>query len=232
MHTLQKKKVFNVKNVYNSSNFKKLTGLAKELYDEASSNNTIFINENDYNELYDKGTFQASVFVDNVKSVKIIDKELESLNYNTINVKDTLTKNYTAYNVISLTVIKILYVISIIILFFVCYAVIKIILNSRKKYFSIIRILGATKGVCKDLLNIELLVDVNISYLIIIVLIMLTKRNIINIDYLDTLIKYLKLKDYIILYIVLILMSLLISMRYSRKIFKYSPLETERREDL
>ncbi len=225
-------KVFNVKNVYNSSNFKKLTGLAKELYDEASSNNTIFINENDYNELYDKGTFQASVFVDNVKSVKIIDKELESLNYNTINVKDTLTKNYTAYNVKSLTVIKILYVISIIILFFVCYAVIKIILNSRKKYFSIIRILGATKGVCKDLLNIELLVDVNISYLIIIVLIMLTKGNIINIDYLDTLIKYLKLKDYIILYIVLILMSLLISMRYSRKIFKYSPLETERREDL
>jgi hypothetical protein len=125
---------------------------------------------------------------------------------------------------------KVVFIISIVVLFFISYFIIKMILKSRNIYYSTIRILGTTRKTCKSLLQIELLNDEVIAYFIFLIIIKLCKIKVININTINEIIKYLNVKDYIVLFIILIVMSYLISARYSRSLFKRSALETYREE--
>ena len=86
--------------------------------------------------------------------------------------------------------------------------------------------LGATRKICKDLLIIELLNVANIAYFTFLILIYMNYSNIINVGFIDTIIDYLKLSDYLLLYLILLGMSLLISMKFSKKLFKRSAITT------
>ena len=50
--------------------------------------------------------------------------------------------------------------------------------------------------------------------------------NIFDVKFVHTIINYLKVKDYIILYVILITMSYLISMKFAKKLFKKSAMVT------
>ena len=115
-------------------------------------------------------------------------------------------------------------------LFFISYFVIRIILKSRNTYFSIIRILGATKKNAKQLLEIELLTVSNIAYFIFLILLYLHQEKIVTIKFATTIMKYLTFNDYLLLYIIITLMSYFISVRFARKIFKNSAMNTLREE--
>ena len=146
------------------------------------------------------------------------------MGYNTLKVKDTLVKDSTSQMVkIFKTIVTICLVLT---LFFISYFVIRIILKSRTVYFSTIRMLGATRKICKDLLIIELLNVANIAYFTFLILIYMNYSNIINVGFIDTIINYLKLSDYLLLYLILLGMSLLISMKFSKKLFKRSAITT------
>ena len=124
----------------------------------------------------------------------------------------------------------ILTIILIITLFFISYFVIRIILKSRNVYYSTIRMLGATKRISIQLLIIELLTVFNTSFIIFLISIYLNYIKVINIGFLNTILEYLKLKDYITLYIILVIMSLLISIKFSKKLFKKSAISTIKEE--
>ena len=111
-------------------------------------------------------------------------------------------------------------------LFIISYFVTKVILKSRQVYFSTIRMLGSTKKVCKKLLSIELLVISNIAYLFFIATIVLTKFNIIKLSQFKLILDYFGIYEMISLYILINLMSYLISVKYSKKIFKKSVIST------
>ena len=117
-------------------------------------------------------------------------------------------------------------IIVVVVLFFVAYFVIKIILKSRNVYFTTLRILGASKSVCKNILNIELINISNLTYFAFLILIILTKNNILNLEYLKELITYLEVKDYIVLYIILVTMSYILSLKFAKKLFKESAVKT------
>ena len=119
-----------------------------------------------------------------------------------------------------------------IILFFISYFIIKIILKSRNVYFSTIRILGATRKDAKSLLKIELFTVLNIAFGFTILLIILINNNTINNEYIRDLLTFLKLRDYIIAYIILVIISLLISNAYAKKLFKKSAMNTYRDEEV
>ena len=116
------------------------------------------------------------------------------------------------------------------VLFFISYFIIKIILKSRNTYFSVLRMLGANKNVCKQLLIIELLVITNLSYFLFLALAELNKTNFLNINFINTVNTYFKLNDYIVLYLILTIMSLLISIKYANKLFKNSVMSVYREE--
>ena len=213
----------NVSKVYNKNNMKKLLGL-----DFKENNGNIYINSEDYNKLFNKGNYQSSVFVKDVQDVRNTISSLEDVGFKTLYVKDTLvTGGYEQVTKIMGTVTKIVLIITI---FFISYFVINIILKSRNEYFGVIRMLGATKKVSKELLIIELLTVSNLAFFSFMIFIYLNSIHIINFEFINTILTYLNFKDYAILYIVLIMMSYLISQKFSKKLFKKSAISTIKEE--
>lgn len=209
-----------VTKTYSKQNIESMLGLN----DFDRNNGKVFISEEDYNNLFNKDNYQSSVFV---KDPMKIDKTVESLNelgYKTLAIKDTLV-TYGASQMIRIMK-SVVTIILVIVLFFISYFVIRVILKSRNKYFSTIRMLGATKKVSKQLLVIELLTVSNLAYFSFMFLIYLNSIGVINVGFMNTILTYLKFSDYLILYIILILMSYLISQKFSKKLFKKSAIST------
>ena len=209
-----------VTNTYDKKTMNKLLGINE--YD--SSNGSIYISVNDYNKLFNKDNFQSSVFVRDIKSIETTNAELTKLGYKSLMIKDTLVKNGSTEIIrIMGTVVTIILVF---VLFFISYFVIRVILKSRNKYFSTIRMLGATKKISKQLLVMELLAVSNLAYFSFLLMIYLNKLNIISVKFINTILTYLSFKDYLILYIILTMMSYLISQKFAKKLFKNSAIST------
>lgn len=204
---------------YNKNNFNSLTQLN---YDEY--NGAVFINPEDFESLFKGENYQASVFVKDDKLVKETESQLKKLGFDTFYILDGVSEDIGT-KIIRITKLIVLSIL-IIVLFFVSYFVIKLILKSRNVYFSTIRMLGSSSKTAKNLLDIELNMISNISYLIFIGLILLSKTNLVNFEYIRDLAEFLTIKEYIIIYVILVLMSYLTSTRYASKLFKKSAMNT------
>lgn len=220
MYTNKEISLSNVK-VYNKNNFKKIFGSE---YDDMD---TIYLSNNDYDKLYkNNNIYQVSLFV---KDVRNIDKTMNDLNdyvsfsLNSVKQDGALVQVIKIVKTIIITVL-------VIVLFFVSYFVIKLIMKSRNKYFTTIRILGGSYIEVKRLLQIELLNVTNIVYLVFLVISLLIKNDIIVSESIKNMLFYINLKEYVIVYLILSLMSYLTSSRYSRKIFKRSVITTYNEE--
>lgn len=210
--------------LYKKSNFESLLGLK----DYEQEERTIFINPEDYHKLFHQNMYQASVFVEDSRDVEEVQKNLQELGIKSLAIKDTLV-NDGMLEVLRIfkTVVTIVVVIA---LLFVSYFVIKIILKSRNVYFSTIRMLGASSKVCKNLLVIELFVVSNLAFFFFIGLILLVRNGVFTSDYLSNLITYLSLRDYTLLYIILVAMSYLTSLKFAKSIFKKSAMNSFKEE--
>lgn len=221
---------FKIEKTYNQKNIKnilELNNYKKEDFEEVY-NGIIYINPIDYNKMFDKGTYQMSVYVNDIENIGSVAKRLENAGYRTLKVKDALVDEGA---VEIMKIFKLIVTCALVfVLFFISYFIIKIILKSRNSYFSVLRMLGASKNVCLELLIIELLVITNLSFFIFIGLAEFNKTSLLNIKLIDTVNTYFRFNDYIILYVVLILMSLLISVKYAAKLFKNSVMSVYREE--
>ena len=214
----------NINKTYKKSNMKKILGI--DFND--LTNGGLYININDYNKLYNKGNYQSSVFVKDAKLVNNVANKLNENGYKTLVIKDTLLNNGMAeFTKIMTTVSTIILLVA---LFFISYFVINIILKSRNVYFSTIRILGSSKKIAKQLLIIELFIVSNLAYFSFIIFIYLNSIGVLNIGFVKTILDYLTLKDYIVLYLILSVMSYLISKKFSKKLFKKSAISTIKEE--
>ena len=220
MYTNKEISLSNVK-VYNKNNFKKIFGSE---YDDMD---TIYLSSNDYDKLYkNNNIYQVSLFV---KDVRNIDKTMNELNdyvsfsLNSVKQDGALVQVIKIVKTIVITVL-------VIVLFFVSYFVIKLIMKSRNKYFTTIRILGGSYIEVKRLLQIELLNVTNIVYLVFLVISLFIKNDIIVSESIKNMLFYINLKEYVIVYLILSVMSYLTSSRYSRKIFKRSVITTYNEE--
>lgn len=206
------------KNIYN------LTGYKYEDY-----NTCIFINDKDYNNLFDKGYFQSSVFVKDEKNVRETINELNNLGYKTLYIADTL--QYDSSFGFGVDILKVCSLaILLICLFFISYFIIRLVLKSRNVYYSTLRILGSTLSATNDLLRIELLTISHTVFLTFTVFILLNYYSVIDVLNIKTLCNYITVGNYIIIYICLLCMTLLIANRYSRKLFKNTVMNTYREE--
>lgn len=219
---LSVEKYYNIKNI---TSILSLPNYKKE--DFGNYNGIIFINKEDYNSLYNKATYQVSVYV---KDVRIIDGTLNTLkkDYNTLAIKDVLVQQEA---VVIVRILKIIVTIILVVaLFFITYFVIKLILKSRNIYYTTIRMLGSSKKVARQLLVIELFVISNLAYFSFMGCLYLNKINIISYNLFNTINDYLIFKDYLLLYIILIILSFLTSEKYAAKIFKNSVMNSYREE--
>ena len=217
---------------YNKKNFKTLTGITEGEDPFNMYNGAIFVNNEEYQRIFEKNSYQSSVFIKDVKEKDAVIQALQDNGYTTLYVKDCL-QSYSGGSDVITEVIGIGFLAAVAIaLFFISYFIIKIILKSRNVYFSTIRILGATRKNAKSLLRIELFAIMNIAYAGVLGVIALIKNNIIMNDYLQSMITYLEPKDFVLAYLLLFIISMLISNRYSKKLFKKSAMNTYRDEEV
>ena len=213
-----------VADVYTKKTFEKLTGVK----DFESNNGAIYINPADYSTLFNKGNYQATVYVKNLKELSGTKDALQTMGFTTLSMKDAMM-NYVD-DVVSIIQVPIAIVI-VIALFFIAYFVIRLILRSRVSYFSILRMLGLARKNIRRILDVELFVVINIAYAMFLAVVVLVNMGIIHVEYLRTLVEYLQVTDYVILYAILILMGYLISGKFARSLFKKTAMGSFREEE-
>jgi len=215
-----------ISNTYTKSNFKRLTGLDK--YD--NNRYKIFINTDDFNSLYDKPTYQSSVFVKDKKLAEQTITDLDNLGITAKKVTDFTVDTGQIYKRIIKIIKVIVTIILIIVLFFISYIIIKIILKSRNIYYTTLRMLGATYKNVRRILDIELFINSTTAYTVLMLIIYGVKANIINNEQIAQLSEYLGAKEYVLMYIVLIAISRLISIKFAQKLFKNTAINTYNEE--
>lgn len=204
---------------FTKSNLKKLTGYTDYSYYQ----NAIIINPDDYNSLYDKPSYQSSVYV---KDASIIDQtmsELENLGLKPKKATDFKVEYENESQIVKIfKVVVTIFVI--IVVFFISYLIISIILKSRNIYYTTLRMLGATSKSTRKILNIELFINSTLSYLMVLTFGYLVKQDIIKIEFIANLIKYITLNECILMYLILFIVTQLIARKFAKKIFKSSAM--------
>ena len=215
-----------IKNTFSKNSFNRLTGYKSfDRYREA-----IFVNKEEYESLFNKPSYQSSVYVKNTENIDGTVQELENLGLDAKKITD-YKKDATSSNQQVVKLIKtIVTIILVIVLFFVSYFIIRIILKSRNIYYTTLRMLGSTYRDVKQILTIELLVNSSIAYIVALILFTIIKNNIIKFTYLPILMKYLEIKEYVLIYIILLLISILISRKVSKSLFKDTAINTYNEE--
>lgn len=217
---------FTVGAVYNKDNLSYHLGL--DNFDDISG--SLFLNPADYDEMFDKGNFQSSVLTKDYKLAKQTAKEITKAGYTAFRVNDGVISFMGEFEIIRDTLFKVLLVVMMAVLFFITYFITKLILKSRNTYFSTIRMLGATKGNCSNLLKTELFVVFNLAFGLCMGVLALTKMEIIKSAYLQQLVDFLKGPDLIVLYVVLCAMAILLATRYARQLFKKTAMNAYKEE--
>lgn len=213
-----------ISDTYSKKTFEKKTGIS----DYEGNNGTIYINQADYDTLFDKGNFQATIYADDVESMDATLNALQTMGYVTLPLKDTLINLFNELT----SIIKVpMTVILIVALFFIAYFVIRLILKSRSVYFSILRMLGLAKKNIRRILDVEMLLIVNIAYAVFLACVIAVNTQILNVEYITNLIAYMRVTDYIILYVVLLVMAYLISGKFAARLFKKTAMGTYREEE-
>lgn len=209
---------------YGEKTFKKKTGLTNL----AEHDGEIYINKMDYRRLYEKGSFQASVFVDDTKNAEGMKDMLERGGYHVLVLKDHIY-NFISGDLVSAIQLPVAVMVSIAV-FFIAYFVVRIILKSRGIYFATLRMIGMDKRSAHRIMRVELILVSMISYALFLLFIYLNKLGILHSDRLTEYLTYLTLRDYVILAAILLAMAMLISARFMKSIFSSSAMSTYREE--
>ena len=207
-----------IADTYTDKTYRNLTG--NDDYDMYSG--ATFINTEDYNKLFDKGNFQCSVYVKDPKTLDETNAAIKRLGYVTLPLKSTVVVEGQDVEQMIKVPITILIIIAI---FAISYLVAGLILRSRTIYFSILRMLGMAK---RDLRKV--MIVMNIAFAIFLGVVYLVSNDYISISYLKTLVGYMTLRDYIILYVLTGFMAIMISSWFSRKLFKKTAMGNFREE--
>ena len=223
---------YTVDKIITDKNCKELVGIPKDEYDMYY--NCVFISKNDFRELFDKGFYQISAYMVNEQDSEETLAALNEKGFTTLALKDSLTDMTGGFNVVISLMTYGRLLLEFLILFFIAYAVIRLIMRSRNSYYSTLRILGATKSNTDTILRVELILMMLIAYGVDIAFVVLMNKGIIqelihkDLEEVTKLLFYLTPLDYGILGGILLLMSLLIANRYSRHIFTKSAMKAFR----
>ncbi len=209
---------------YGEKTFERKTGL-KNL---GEHDGEIYINPIDYRRLYEKGSFQTSVFVDDTKNMEGMKDMLERGGYHTLVLKDHIF-NFMNSDLVSVIQLPMAVIICIAV-FFIAYFVIRLILKSRGVYFATLRMLGMGKKPAKRIMRVELVLVCMIAFALFGVFIFLNYKGVMWTDKLMDYITYLTVRDYAVLAVILLIMAVLISGRFMRSIFKNSAMGSYREE--
>ena len=180
--------------------------------------------------MFDEPSYQASVYVKEKETIDETMAELTDIGLSAKKASDFEINYYEETNKIIKVVRTVVTIVVLIVLFFISYFIIRVILKSRNTYFTTLRMLGANVKTIRRVLDIELFNVYTIAYTTIMILVYLVHKNIISVTLITNILKHLAIKEYIIIYVCLAVMSILLSRKVSRKIFKKTAILTYNEE--
>ncbi len=233
-----KQLVYNVKNIYfrdtttvvsvatyTKNNYKNLLGIDKP-FEDISGN--IYINDEEYNSLFMKENYQSTVYIDERKNADEAVSWLKDNGYTVVSLAKAKTQ-FIDTDILNIVTVP-LNVAIVVGIFFICYFVIRLILRSRSTYFSTLRLICLDIKSIKQILDIELIFIINIAYFILVAFIRLVQTKVLKISFLVEIFDFIKIQDYIILYVIVVCLAYIISRKFSKKLFKKSAMSTFREE--
>ncbi len=233
-----KQLVYNVKNIYfkdtitvvsintyTKNNYKRLLGIDKP-FEDVSGN--IYINDEDYNSLFMKENYQSTIYINERKNADEAVSWLKNNGYTVVSLAKAKTQ-FIDTDILNIVTVP-LNVAIVVGIFFICYFVIRLILRSRSTYFSTLRLICLDIRSIKQILDIELIFIINIAYFMLVAFIRLVQTKVLNISFLVEIFDFIKIQDYIILYIIVVCLAYVISRKFSKKLFKKSAMSTFREE--
>lgn len=233
-----KQLVYNVKNIYfrdtttvvsvatyTKNNYKNLLGIDKP-FEDISGN--IYINDEDYNSLFMKENYQSTVYINERKNADEAVSWLKDNGYTVVSLAKAKTQ-FIDTDILNIVTVP-LNVAIVVGIFFICYFVIRLILRSRSTYFSTLRLICLDIKSIKQILDIELIFIINIAYFMLVAFIRLVQTKVLKISFLVEIFDFIKIQDYIILYVIVVCLAYIISRKFSKKLFKKSAMSTFREE--
>ncbi|MBQ6402211.1 MAG: ABC transporter ATP-binding protein/permease [Firmicutes bacterium] len=212
-----------IADTYDDKTFSKLTG--RDDFDTYAG--AIFISQADFDQLFAKGNYQCSVYIKEPKKLDETNAAIRALGYKTLPLKDTIVVEGQDVQDMIRVPITILIILAI---FCIAYLVAGLILRSRTTYFSILRMLGMARRDIRRILDVEILLVMNIAFAIFLATVYVVQQGYLKIPYLKTLVDYMTVRDYIILYVLTGFMAFLISGWFSRRLFKKTAMGSFREE--
>lgn len=212
---------------YNKDNCYYYLGI--ENLDETDAT-AIYVSPEDYRDIFDKENFQSSVLVADELLVHETGKAIEKAGYKALVVNDTKINYSDSFKPVYDVMILLLLIGGLLVLFFITYFIVKLILKSRNIYFSTIRMLGATKENCSNLLKIELFVIFNLAFFVSAASVVLLKQNTLEVDMISTMMSYLGAGDFVALYVILCAMTILLAVRYAKQLFSQTAMNAYKEE--
>ncbi|MDD4069898.1 MAG: ATP-binding cassette domain-containing protein [Candidatus Izemoplasmatales bacterium] len=204
------------------------------IVDEDVDDYTIFINQETYDEIFYDEIYQVSIMANKVVDAEGLAQDIAN-DREGINLKYQVVYPYNASSmdefmglmrIMESVGMIIVNVITIFASTFLTYIIFKIIINTKLRDYAIFRTIGANQNVVKTFIYVENLFIVMISFFIFLAISLSIPVNPQgNFNLLETLTVY-SFFDYVVYFILLVLMSLFISRRYCNKIFANSVSKT------
>ena len=117
------------------------------------------------------------------------------------------------------------------VLFFISYFIIKLIFKSQNIYFSTVRMLGGTQGSCSSVLLVELLVIFHIAFAAVAGFVYkVMDGTITRFPFLTQLTLFIEKRDFLILYGIVLVLTLLLARRYSKQMFRKTAMNAYKEE--
>ena len=216
---------FKISGLTTKKNFRAVTGLSKYKGHERD----IWINPADLEGIYDGGIYQVSVIADDEESVRDISAALTGMGMKVLPLRDASGRKAGVESLTEVIEMPFL-VLLVIVVFFVAYLVVRLILRSRSKYYSVLRMLGMDKKNIKRMIITELVLVITLAFGVFVLVEMLFRRGFIMMQWIRDLYEYISPVDHLILYVILVVMAVMIGGRYTRRLFGGSAMEAHRGE--
>ncbi len=215
-----------VADVITQDNIAKKLGISKDDY--ATYSSYLYVNPSDYAALYQRDSYQVTIMTEDETEAGATVANLKADGFKPLQLKDTLTDISGGFSFVIKLISFAGLIIEMVVLFFIAYAVIRLVMRSRNSYYSTLRILGASKKNTNRILNVELFVIMTIACALNFVAMVLIKYDVIHSKALVEQLSFLRPSDCLVLLVLLLGTSLLIGNRYSKKIFESSAMKSYR----
>lgn len=182
-----------------------------EKLSEGLGKRTIYVSKQLFEEFYQTSNYQYTVNLKNVNDREAVEKYLYNNGFYTYSPAVDVTMDYFGtINSILSVFLALGFVFFMIILYLIGYLIYKLIMNTKIKDYTILRIIGAKKSMISNIIRIELITSFIVAYIIFFVAYTFIKK---YIPFLNTF----KVMDYIIVFIINIILSILIASRFIKK---------------